>query len=120
MRLGRQKCAWITIEVTNFLANKELNFVLIGTCDPETTQLFMQKNVFLYGNVLTMRSSVDEFAGSCQKLFVSPRGRSRAVKRLCSMLARGAAFSTTHWMNGSFPLSNGLMNKQVNHNKFTF
>ena len=75
MVVGASEGAWVTIEVTNFLANKELNFVLIGTCDPETIQFFMQQNAFLYGNVLTIRDSVDEFAGSCQKLFVFSEGK---------------------------------------------
>ena len=75
MVVGASKGAWITIAITNFLANKELNFVLMGTCDPETIQFFMQQNAFLYGNVLTIRDSVDEFAGSCQKLFVFSEGK---------------------------------------------
>lgn len=75
MVVGASKGAWITIAITNFLANKELNFVLMGTCDPETIQFFMQQNSFLYGNVLTIRDSVDEFAGSCQKLFVFSEGK---------------------------------------------
>jgi len=75
MVIGASKGAWITIAISNFLANKELNFVLMGTCDPETTQLFMQQNVFLYGNVLTIRDSVDQLAGTCQKLFVFSKGK---------------------------------------------
>lgn len=75
MVVGVSKGAWITIAITNFLANKELNFVLMGTCDPETIQFFMQQNAFLYGNVLTIRDSLDEFAGSCQKLFVFSEGK---------------------------------------------
>ncbi len=75
MVVGASKGAGITIALSNFLANKELNFVLMGTCDPETTQLFMQQNAFLYGNVLAIRDSVDELAGSCQKLFVFSEGK---------------------------------------------
>ena len=35
----------------------------------------MQQNSFLYGNVLTIRDSVDEFARSCQKLIVFSEGK---------------------------------------------
>lgn len=67
--VGASKGAAITIAISNILANKELNFVLMGTCDPETVQLYKQQNFFLYGNVLTIRDSADEFSDSCQELF---------------------------------------------------
>jgi hypothetical protein len=73
--VGASKGAAITIAITNFLANKELNFVLMGTCDPETIQFFVQQNIFLYGNVLAIRDSADEVSGSCQELFAFSEGK---------------------------------------------
>ena len=68
--VGASKGAAIAIAISNILANQELNFVLIGTCDADTVQLYKQQYVFLYGNVLTIRDAVDELSGSCQELFV--------------------------------------------------
>jgi len=73
--IGASKGAAITIAISNILANKELNFVLMGTCDPETIQLYKQQGVFLFGNVLTIRDVVDEFSGSCQELFAFSEGK---------------------------------------------
>ena len=73
--VGASKGAAITMAISNILANKELNFVLMGTCDPETVQLYKQQNIFLYGNVLTIRDAVDEFSGSCQALFRFSAGK---------------------------------------------
>lgn len=73
--IGASKGAAITIAISNFLVNKEVNFVLMGTCDPETIQLYKQQNIFLYGNVLTIRDSVDEISGSCQELFNVSEGK---------------------------------------------
>ncbi len=72
--VGASKGAAITILISNILANKDLNFVLMGTCDPETVQLYKQQNIFLYGNVLTIRDSADDLSGSCQELFTFPEG----------------------------------------------
>lgn len=73
--VGASKGAAVTIAISNMLANQELNFVLMGTCDSETVQLYKQQNVFLYGNVLTIRDAVDELSGSCQELFMTSAGR---------------------------------------------
>lgn len=73
--VGASKGAAITIAISNILANKELNFVLMGTCDLETVQLYNQQNIFLYGNVLTIRDAVDEFSASCQELIVFSKGK---------------------------------------------
>ena len=73
--VGASKGASIVIAVSSFLANKALNFVLLGTCNPETVQFSKQQNLFLYGNVLTIRDSADGFAGSCEELFVFSEGK---------------------------------------------
>ncbi len=73
--IGASKGAAITIAISNILANKDLNYVLMGTCDPETVQFYKQQNIFLYGNVLTIRDAVDEFSGSCRELFAFSEGK---------------------------------------------
>jgi hypothetical protein len=73
--VGASKGAAITIAISNIVANKELNYVLMGTCDSETIQFYKQQNIFLYGNVLTIRDAVDELSGSCQGLFEFSEGK---------------------------------------------
>ena len=43
--VGASKGGWITIAASNYLANKELNFVVMGVCDPENIQLNIQQNI---------------------------------------------------------------------------
>lgn len=73
--VGASKGAVITLAISNILANKGLSFVLMGTCDPETVQLYKKRNIFLYGHVLTIRDAVDELSGSCQELFAFSEGK---------------------------------------------
>lgn len=87
--VGASKGAAITIAVSNILANKDLNFVLMGTCDSETVQLYKQQNVFLYGNVLTIRDSVDDLSGSCQELFTFSEGKINRREELVLHIGTG-------------------------------
>ncbi len=73
--VGASQGAAITIAVSNFLANKDLNFVLMGTCNTETIQFSKQQRLFLYGNILTIRDSDDGFADSCEELFAFSEGK---------------------------------------------
>jgi len=73
--VGASQGGAITIAISSSLANQELNFVLMGTCDPENIQFFKQQNIFLYGNVLTIRDAVDELSGSCDELFTFSEGK---------------------------------------------
>ena len=73
--VGASKGAAIAIAVSGMLANQELNYVLMGTCDSQTIQLYKQKNIYLYGNVLTIRDAVDELSGSCEELFMFSAGK---------------------------------------------
>lgn len=87
--VGASKGAAIAIAVSSFLANKELNFVLMGTCDPETIQFNKQQRLFLYGNILTIRDSVDGFAGSCEELFSFSEGKIKRHEELVLHLGTG-------------------------------
>ncbi len=73
--VGASKGGSITIAISDMLANQGLNYVLMGTCDSETAQLYQQKNIYLYGNVLTIRDTVDELSGSCKELFMFSVGK---------------------------------------------
>ena len=76
--VGASKGAAIAMAVSYLLRNEEVNFVIMGTCYPDTIKDFKQNEMFLYGNVLAIYDSVDEFAGSCQELFALSEGRGLA------------------------------------------
>lgn len=69
--VGASKGAGIAIFISDLLENEEINFVIMGTCHPDDVKILKQNNVSLFGNVLTIRDSVDEFSGACGELFAS-------------------------------------------------
>jgi hypothetical protein len=73
--VGASKGAGIALFISYLLKNEEINIVVMGTCDPDTVKSLKQNNIFLYGNVLAIRDSVDELSGSCQELFAFSEGK---------------------------------------------
>ena len=73
--VGASKGAGITIFVSHFLENEEINYVILAICHPDEVQYLKQNQLFLYGNVLSIYDSVDEYAGSCQDLFDFSEGK---------------------------------------------
>jgi len=73
--VGASKGAGIATFVSHLLENKEINFVLMAGCNPDTVEEFRQNQIFLYGNVLSIYDSTDELAGSCQELFSFSAGK---------------------------------------------
>jgi len=73
--VGASKGAGITIEISHLLENKEINFVIMAICNPEEVEALKQNQTILYGNVLSIYDSVDEYAGSCQELFEMSEGK---------------------------------------------
>jgi hypothetical protein len=73
--VGASKGAYIAIYVSHFLENEDINFVIMGICHPDVVEDFMQAQVFLFGNVLSIYDSSDDFAGSCQDLFSFSDGK---------------------------------------------
>jgi hypothetical protein len=69
------KGAVITIFVSHFLENEELNYVLLAICHPDLIKGLIQDEIFLSGNVFSVYDSVDEYAGSCQDLSVYSEGK---------------------------------------------
>jgi len=76
--IGASKGAGIALFISYLLKNEEINFVVMGTCDPDTVKSLKQNNMLLYGNVLAIRDSVDELSGSCQDLFAFSEGKGLA------------------------------------------
>ena len=76
--IGASKGGGIALFISYLLENKEINFVVMGTCDPDTVESWKQNNTSLSGNVLAIYDSVDEFAGSCQEIFALSEGRGLA------------------------------------------
>jgi hypothetical protein len=73
--VGASKGAGIAVYVSHYLENKEINYVILGICHPDTVQGFERDRITLQGNVLSIYDSVDIFAGSCQGLFEFSEGR---------------------------------------------
>jgi hypothetical protein len=73
--VGASKGAAIAILVSNLLADSEVNYVLLGGCNPPTVDELMQHGVSPFGNVLAIYDSSDEYAGSCEGLFSYAEGK---------------------------------------------
>jgi hypothetical protein len=73
--VGASKGAAITVLVSHTLKNEEVNFVIMGICHPDYLEGILPAGVNLYGNVLSIYDSSDDFAGSCQALFSFSEGK---------------------------------------------
>jgi len=76
--IGASKGAGIAIEISHLLENEEVNFVIMGICNPDEIEFLKQNQTILYGNILSIYDSVDELAGSCQEIFAFSEGRGLA------------------------------------------
>ena len=73
--VGASKGAAIAVFVSHLLGNDQVNFVLLGSCHPDTINEFMQNQIYLNGDVLSIYDSVDRWAGSCQEFFSFSEGQ---------------------------------------------
>ncbi len=74
--VGASKGASITVYVSHFLENPETNFVIMGICNPDNVEGFIQNRIYLYGKVLSVYDSADyEYGGSCEELFSFSEGK---------------------------------------------
>ena len=73
--VGASKGSYIAIYTSHFLANREVNFVLLGSCFPGEVDLILQNQIYLFGNVLSMYDSVDQYADSCEEYFSLSKSR---------------------------------------------
>jgi hypothetical protein len=68
--VGASKGAAITMYVSHFLEKREMNYVILGACHPDTVHDLMESEIYLFGNVLSIYDTADdEFAGSCEEYF---------------------------------------------------
>ena len=72
--VGASKGGVIAIYVSHFLENEGVNFVLLAICHPDYVEILIRDDITLYGNVLSIFDSVDEYAGSCKELFSLSKG----------------------------------------------
>jgi hypothetical protein len=77
--VGASKGAMIAIFVSHLLANKAVNFVILGICHPDVLTTLQQNQITLSGNVLSIYDMIDEYAGSCQELFSFSEGKDLAI-----------------------------------------
>jgi hypothetical protein len=73
--VGASKGAGIAIFVSNLVKNEAINYVPMAICTADTVAELIQAQVVLYGNVLSIYDSTDEYAGSCEELFAYSRGK---------------------------------------------
>lgn len=73
--VGASKGAAIATMVSSVLGNPDVNYVLLGACDPGGIEAWEQQGVVLSGNVLSIYDASDvEYAGSCEDLFALSEG----------------------------------------------
>jgi len=77
--VGASKGAGIAIYISNFLKNKDINYVIMGICHPGEVRRLIEEGVFLTGNVLSIYDSADGYAGSCQELFSFSAGKGISI-----------------------------------------
>ncbi len=69
--VGASKGAVIAMTVSMRLKNRDVNFVLMGNCNDGMLE---QRQIDLWGNVLSIFDRSDEIGGTCQKFFEKAKG----------------------------------------------
>ncbi len=69
--VGASKGSVIAMMVSMRLKNRDVNFVLMGNCNDGTLE---QRQVDLWGNVLSVFDRSDDIGGTCQKFFDKAKG----------------------------------------------
>jgi hypothetical protein len=69
--VGASKGAVISMLVSTYLKNREVNFVLLASCNDD---MFKRFDINLWGNVLSIYDVKDEYGQSCQKFFDKATG----------------------------------------------
>jgi hypothetical protein len=74
--VGASKGAYIAATVSDLLHEPAMNYVLIGTCHPDTVDEWKSGGFQFHGNVLAIRDVADlEYSGSCEELFQISEGK---------------------------------------------
>jgi hypothetical protein len=66
--VGASKGAIIASLVSAFMMNPEVNYVLLGGCYQPVVDEWIEQDISLSGNVLSIYDSSDEYASSCEQL----------------------------------------------------
>ena len=69
--VGASKGAVIAMTVSMRLKNRDVNFVLMGNCNDGTLE---QRQIDLWGNVLSIFDRSDDIGGTCQRFFEKAHG----------------------------------------------
>jgi hypothetical protein len=72
--VGASKGAVINMLVSTYLKNREVNFVLLASCNDD---MFKRFAIDLWGNVLSIYDVKDEYGQSCKKFFDKATGLNR-------------------------------------------
>jgi hypothetical protein len=72
--VGASKGAAIAMLISDALADSEVNYVLLGACNPPTVDELIAEGISLSGNVLAIYDVSDEYAGSCEGIFSLSEG----------------------------------------------
>lgn len=67
--VGASKGGAITTIVSYLVGLPEVNYVLLGACNPPTVEEWRRAGIRLSGNVLAIYDAADEYAGSCEEIF---------------------------------------------------
>ena len=67
--VGASKGGGIAVYTSSQLQNRDVNFVIMSICSPESLAEFERSGTTLYGNVLSLYDESDVLAGSCATLF---------------------------------------------------
>ena len=74
--VGASKGAYIAATVSFQLHESAMNYVLIGTCHPDTVKQWKSGGFQFHGNVLAIRDIADlDYSGSCEDLFLISEGK---------------------------------------------
>lgn len=85
--VGASKGSVIAMVVSMRLKNREVNFVLMGNCNDGTLE---QRQIDLWGNVLSIFDASDDIGGTCQKFFEKAKGlNKRKEVKLVTGLGHG-------------------------------
>ena len=104
--VGASKGAVIAMMVSMRLKNRDVNFVLMGNCNDGTLE---QRQVDLWGNVLSIFDRSDDIGGTCQKFFEKAKGlNKRKEVELRTGLGHGYLYKAMNeWINPAVEWATG-------------
>ena len=95
--VGASKGSVIAMAVSMRLKNRDVNFVLMGNCNDGILE---QRQVDLWGNVLSLYDADDDIGGTCRKFFEKAKGlNKRKEVKLATGLGHGFLYrAMSEWI----------------------